>query len=87
MIIKQNDLIRNRYGISVSKKVGNSVVRHRVIRVIREIIRVNDKDTRQGYDIVIVARTRARSGDYREIESAVKHLLRLHHLLKDDDLE
>ena len=87
MIIKRNDLKRNRYGISVSKKVGNSVVRHRVIRVIREIIRINDKDIDQGYDIVIVARTRARSGDYHEIRGAFEHLLKLHHLLKDDDLE
>ena len=36
MIIKKNDAYSNRIGISVSKKVGNSIVRHRVTRVIRE---------------------------------------------------
>lgn len=37
MIIKKNDASSNRIGISVSKKVGNSIVRHRVTRVIREV--------------------------------------------------
>ena len=32
----ENQTDKNRLGISVSKKVGNSVVRHRVIRLIRE---------------------------------------------------
>ena len=76
MIIKKNDTSSNRVGISVSKKVGNSIVRHRVTRVIKS-----------GYDIVIVARPSAKDSDYGKFESAIFHLLNLHHLLKDDDLE
>ena len=41
MIIKKNDTSSNRVGISVSKKVGNSIVRHRVTRVIREVMRLH----------------------------------------------
>ena len=41
MIIKKNDISSNRVGISVSKKVGNSIVRHRVTRVIREVMRLH----------------------------------------------
>ena len=36
MYVKKNQLGRNRIGISVSKKVGNSVVRHHLARLIRE---------------------------------------------------
>ncbi len=56
MIIKKNDTSSNRVGISVSKKVGNSIVRHRVTRVIREVMRLHWGEIKSGYDIVIVAR-------------------------------
>ena len=56
MIIKKNDASSNRIGISVSKKVGNSIVRHSVTRVIREVMRLHWKEIKSGYDIVIVAR-------------------------------
>ena len=54
MIIKKNDTSSNRVGISVSKKVGNSIVRHRVTRVIREVMRLHWGEIKSGYDIVIV---------------------------------
>ena len=67
----------NRLGISVSKKVGNSVVRHKVTRLIREAYRLNKDCIRSGYDIVFVARTTAKDKGYHEIESAMMHLFRL----------
>ena len=88
LIIKKNDASSNRIGISVSKKVGNSIVRHRVTRVIREVMRLHWKEIKSGYDIVIVARPSAKESDYGKFESAIFHLLNLHHLLlEDDDLE
>lgn len=85
MLVKKNNKAYNRVGISVSKKVGNSIVRHRVTRVIREILRLHWEETEQGYDIVIVARNSAKESDYHKFESALLHLLRLHHLLKNID--
>ena len=87
MYILENHTERNRIGISVSKKVGNSIVRHRVTRVIREVMRLHWGEIKSGYDIVIVARPSAKDSDYGKFESAIFHLLNLHHLLKDDDLE
>lgn len=84
MLVRDNDLSYNRIGISVSKKVGNSVIRHRVTRVIREVARLHWEEVRQGHDIVIVARNTARESDYHKFESAIMHLLKLHHLLEDD---
>ena len=87
MYVLENQTEGNRLGISVSKKVGNSIVRHRVTRVIREVMRLHWGEIKSGYDIVIVARPSAKDSDYGKFESAIFHLLNLHHLLKDDDLE
>ena len=87
MYVLENHTDKSRLGISVSKKVGNSIVRHRVTRVIREVMRLHWGEIKSGYDIVIVARPSAKDSDYGKFESAIFHLLNLHHLLKDDDLE
>ncbi len=81
MYVLETGMDKNRYGITVSKKVGNSVVRHRITRLIRESIRLNEMNLEKGYDIVIVARNTAKDRKYLEIESAVLHLSKLHHIM------
>ncbi len=80
MYIKENGLDKNRIGISVSKKVGNSVIRHRVTRLIRESYRLHEGVFNSGLDIVIVARAGTAAVGYNEIESALLHLVKLHRL-------
>ncbi len=74
---------KNRIGISVSKKVGNSVVRHRLVRMVRECFRLNDGALKTGYDLIVVVRPSAKKADYKTIESAYLHLCGLHHILKE----
>ena len=74
MYLRDNGLEYNRLGISVSKKVGNSVVRHRVTRLIREAYRLNRDNIDVGYDIVIVARPASKDKKCQDIESALMHL-------------
>ena len=57
MYVLKQDVQENRIGISVSKKVGNSVVRHRITRLIRESYRLNEQKFVGGLDIVVIART------------------------------
>ena len=83
MYIISNESEKNRIGISVSKKVGNSVVRHRVTRLIRESCRLNESMLKSGFDIVVVARAGAKDRNYFEIESAFMHLVGLHHIKKE----
>ena len=83
MYVLKNEKEENRLGISVSKKVGNSVVRHRVTRLVRESYRLHENIFNSGLDIVIVARNSASSVGYFEIESALLHLGKLHHILMD----
>ena len=83
MFVLKNDLEKKRIGISVSKKVGNSVVRHRVTRLIRESFRLNQSQFKNGIDIVVIARNTAKGKNYSEISSAVMHLGKLHSILEE----
>ena len=82
MYVKENGLGKNRIGISVSKKVGNSVVRHRVTRLVRESYRLHENIFNSGLDIVIVGRQSAASVGYYEIESALLHLAKRHEVIR-----
>lgn len=86
MYVLINNKEENRLGISVSKKVGNSVVRHRITRLIRESYRLQEDIFQKGYDIVIVARAGAKDKTYSEIESALLHLGKLHNII-DESVE
>ncbi len=83
MYVMENGQGENRIGISVSKKVGNSVVRHHITRLIREIFRLNQEKIRTGLNIIIVARAAAKDSDYRHLESAYLHLCGLHNIKKE----
>ena len=73
----KNNSDRNRLGISVSKKVGNSVIRHRLKRLIKESYRLHEKMFNSGLDIVVIARKGSDACDYAGIESALLHLMKL----------
>ena len=82
MYVLENGTNSNRLGISVSRKVGNSIVRHRVTRLVRESYRLHEDMFNSGLDIVVVARNNASSVGYNEIESALLHLGKLNQIIK-----
>ena len=84
MYVLENHLQKNRIGISVSKKVGNSVIRHRITRLIRESYRLQEDMFNSSLDIVVIARATARSVGYHEIESALMHLGSLHKIISNE---
>ena len=87
MYVLNNQYNKNRLGISASKKVGNSVVRHRVTRLIRESYRLNETLFKTDLDIVVVARPSAKDRSFQEIESALLHLARRHHITGENNDE
>lgn len=87
MYVMKNGTERNRLGISVSKKVGNSVVRHRLTRLIREIYRLNEYRFKKGLDIVIVVRVNAKNTDYHELQKALIHVSGIHRILEKGSSE
>ncbi|MCC8045153.1 MAG: ribonuclease P protein component [Clostridiales bacterium] len=78
MYVLKQDTQENHIGISVSKKVGNSVVRHRIMRLVRESYRLNESGFEKGLDVVVVARPAVKDKSFQEVESSLLHLGRLH---------
>ena len=66
----------NKVGISVSKKVGNSVVRSRTKRLITENYRVKEQNLIKGYDFIFVARTRIKDKSYQNVEKAMDNIFK-----------
>lgn len=85
MYTLENGTEGNRIGISVSKKVGNSVIRHRVKRLVREAYRLQEEMFVRGLDIVVIARVTAKKISYWETESALLHLGGLQNILKSSE--
>lgn len=69
LYVRENGMDKNRLGISVSKKVGNSVVRHHLTRLIRESYRLQEEHFQCGFDLVVIARAGAKEKSYHDIEA------------------
>ena len=67
---RKNRTGTNRVGITVGKKLGHAVVRNRVRRRLREVYRLNEEQFQPGWDIVVVARTRAIGASFADLTRA-----------------
>jgi len=85
MYIVMNNSASNRVGFSVSKKVGNSVVRNRVKRLMKEIYRQYAMNMKLGYDLVFTARVGSGSVDYSNIEKNIKSIIKKAKLQKSEE--
>ena len=63
---------KNKLGVTVGTKLGKAGVRNRVRRRLREIYRLSRPELKQGYDLVLVARTRAVTASYQELAHAYR---------------
>ena len=70
----------------MSKKVGNSVVRHRMKRLIKEAWRLSEESFHVGYDLVFIVRINAKDCAYKEIESAIYDLTKRLKVKKEDKI-
>ncbi len=84
-VLKKGATERNRYGISVSHKVGNSVVRHTLIRRIREIYRIYEGSMKEGYDIVCVLRVGSEKAKFLNLQEDFLSLSKRLELYKERD--
>lgn len=69
------EAVHPRLGITVTRKVGGAVVRHRTKRRIREIYRRwSERRRLPPYDLVVHARPAIREADFRQLESEMHRL-------------
>lgn len=80
-MVKNGTHNSNKLGISVSKKVGKSVVRSHVTRLIRESYRSMEEEIRLGYDLVVIARVNCAEASYHEVCRSLRHLFKKQQLL------
>jgi ribonuclease P protein component len=73
---RKNHREMSRLGITTGVKLGNAVKRNRVRRRIRALYRTNEDRILAGYDIVVVARTRAIFGRYADLEDNFRRQLK-----------
>ena len=81
---RKNGTGENRVGLTVSSKLGCAVVRNRVRRRLREIYRLNESRFRPGFDLVVVARSRAIGASFSQLTGAYLSLADKLGLLRED---
>ena len=84
MYVRKNRERVNRVGITTGKKLGGAVVRNRVRRRLREVYRLSEEKFRPGWDIVVVARTKAIDAPFAELQRAYLQLAGKLGLLRED---
>ena len=83
MYVLKQDVQENRIGISVSKKVGNSVKRNRARRLMKEAYRTFFEELPQGYDFIIIARNTISGRKCADVEKSLKSAFKKTGVLKD----
>ena len=82
---RKNRTSTNRVGITVGKKLGHAVVRNRVRRRLREVYRLNESKFQPGWDIVVVARTKAISASFPVLTDSYLSLAKKAGILISED--
>ncbi len=72
-----------RFGFTVTKKIGNAVVRNRVRRRFKEAVRELLPQARTGFDYVVIARPPAIDQSYSDLKADLLLALSRVHRVKD----
>ena len=81
---RKNRSDANRVGITVSKKLGKAHVRNRTRRRIREVYRMNEERFLPGWDIVVVARSKAVDAEFSRLTKSYLTLAKKAGILRDE---
>ncbi|MFP7493223.1 ribonuclease P protein component [Terribacillus saccharophilus] len=71
-----------RIGLSVSKKLGNAVMRNKIKRYLRQAFHELDEQVATGYDFIVIARQPAKDMTFQELKKSLIHVLWKSNLLK-----
>ncbi len=76
LLFLENGLTTSRFGLTVSRKLGNAVKRNRIRRRLREVERIHMRRIKTGFDVVAIARGRARDAAFKEMKEEYLELAR-----------
>lgn len=82
---RKNRTESNRVGITVGKKLGKAHIRNRIRRRIREVYRLNEDKFQSGWDIVVVARSRALDVSFDRLTESYLSLARKAGILRGEE--
>lgn len=85
LYVRRNGSQKNRVGITVTGKLGGAVQRNLLRRRLREIYRTNEACFQPGWDLVVVARTRAMTAEYAKLQRAYLSLAGKLNILNQED--
>lgn len=83
--LHKNAKEESRFGFTVSKKVGNAVIRNKVRRKLKEICRLNRSKIKKGFDVIVIARPAAAGEKYLDFEKSFIWLIKKSGLLTKED--
>ena len=84
---RKNRTGANRVGITVSKKLGKAHIRNRVRRRLREVYRLNEEKFQPGWDIVVVARSKAIDAPFDQLVRGYLALAKKAGILRIEDAQ
>ncbi|GGD02614.1 ribonuclease P [Pontibacillus chungwhensis BH030062] len=79
--VKKEEQPHFRIGLSVSKKIGNAVMRNQIKRYLRQAFLELEPRMEQNYDIVVIARKPTNQMNFQEIKKSLSHVLKKTNLL------
>lgn len=80
---KKNKLDETRVGFTITKKHGNSVLRNKIRRRLKEAYRLNLDNIKNGYDLVFIPKRNIVNISYKELEGSVIHIMKIAKVLKN----
>lgn len=82
LYVRKNNLDETRVGFTITKKHGNSVVRNKMRRRMKEAYRLNFYNVKNGYDLVFIPKRNTVNISYKELEGSMIHILKIAKVLK-----
>ena len=82
-VISKTDQVEFRIGLSVSKKIGNAVVRNRIKRYLRQSFFEIGPNLVRDIDIVVIARTQLSEYSFSEVKNSLIHVLKRASLIEN----
>lgn len=83
LYIKKNGLKKTRVGYTITKKIGNAVIRNKIRRRMKEIYRLNFYDIKEGYDLIFICKKNTVNLSYKELEKSMIHIMKMARVLKN----